>query len=339
LSAHKEAIATLVGPSGIGKSTLAMQMAMAFALGREIFGFKPRAALKILIIQGENDDGDIAEMRDGTIAGLKLTDEDTATVSANVMCCRCNSSTGRKFIHGPVRKNLERFKPDLLIIDPALCYVGGDTKEQKVVGEFLRSHLLPELQRAQCGCLLLHHTNKPPTQTTKGAANEDAYAESGSAEFRNVARAVITLRPIGDGSVFELRVPKRGNRLGWVDDCGQPTTRKYIRHSEDRNRLFWEVASGDDADKAVVAAQEDKSEANAEKVLSCIPPQPDDISQENLFAEASKLRIAAKPCRDTVKALLEDSRIICIPKPRSGARAEKFYSRVIKTSIPGGEQV
>jgi hypothetical protein len=334
-----EAIATLVGPSGIGKSTLAMQMAMAFALGREIFGFKPRAALKILIIQGENDDGDIAEMRDGTIAGHKLSDEDKARVSANVMCCRCNSATGRKFIQGPVRNNLQRFKPDLLIIDPALCYVGGDTKEQRVVGEFLRSDLLPELQRAKCGCLLLHHTNKPPTQNPKGGtSNEDAYAESGSAEFRNVARAVITLRPIGDGSVYELRVPKRGNRLGWTDDDGQPTTRRYVRHSADRDRLFWEHASYADAHKAMAAVDDDKSEANAEKLLACIA-RHGEISQNNLLAEAKKLGIGNKVCREAVESLLEGSKIICTGKPRSGARPEKFYSRVTKTSIPGGETI
>jgi len=332
----REAVATLVGPSGIGKSTLAMQMAIGFASCREIFGFKPRMGMKILIIQGENDDGDIAEMRDGTVAGLGLSDEEKATVYANVHCCRCNSAAGKKFIQGIVRRNLQRFQPDLLIVDPALCYVGGDMKEQKIVGEFLRSLLLPELQRANCGCLLLHHTNKPPTQTPKGAtSNDDAYMEGGSAEFRNVARAVISLRPVGDGSVFELRVPKRGNRLGWVDDCGQPTTRKYIRHSADRNRLFWEPATEDDANNARAASQDQKADEVAEKVLACMPKHGE-ISQSNLIAEAKKLRIGDKACRDSLKVLVDDSRILCTEKPRSRARPEKFFSRENNTSVPGG---
>jgi len=333
----RQALATLVGPSGIGKSTLAMQMSVAFTLGKDIFGFKPKKALKILIIQGENDDGDIAEMRDGAVAGLGLTDEEKATVSTNVLCCRCNSTTGKKFIHGPVRMNLQRFKPDLLIIDPALCYVGGDTKEQKIVGEFLRTHLLPELQKANCGCVLLHHTNKPPTQNPKGgSSNDDAYAESGSAEFRNVARAVITLRPMGDGTVFELRVPKRGNRLGWKDEMGQPTTKKYIRHAADRKKLFWEETTEAGATSACAAAQDQKLDAIAERVLNCVPNHGE-ISQNDLIAAAKTHGISNKACRDAIKVLLAESSVQSTKKPRSGARPGICYSRAIKTSIPGGE--
>ncbi len=331
----REGFATLVGPSGIGKSTLAMQMAMSFALGKETFGFKPTRPLKILIIQGENDDGDIAEMRDGTIAGLGLSKAERDTVSAGVLCCRCNSSTGKKFIQGTVRKNLQRFKPDLLIIDPALCYVGGDVKEQKVVGEFLRTFLQPELQQAQCGCLLLHHTNKPPTQNPRnGTTNEDAYAESGSAEFRNAARAAISLRSVG-GRVFELRVTKRGDRLGWQDELGQSTTRKYIRHSTTRNQLFWEPATEADAKAARAAVEDKKSESAAEKVLNCVPGKGE-ISQAKLFAEAKSLGVAKTPCRDAIKVLLAEDSIKCTEKGRKGARAEKFYYQVTRTSIPGG---
>jgi len=333
----RQAVATLVGPSGIGKSTLAMQMAMAFALGKNIFGFQPKKPMKILIIQGENDNGDIAEMRDGTVTGLALTEEEKATVSSNVLCCRCNSTTGKKFIHGPVRMNLQRLKPDLLIIDPALCYVGGDTKEQKVVGEFLRTLLLPELQKADCSCLLLHHTNKPPTQNPKGgSSNDDAYAESGSAEFRNVARAVITLRPMGDGTVFELRVPKRGNRLGWKDEMGQPTTKKYIRHAADRKKLFWEETTEAGATSACVAAQDQKLDAIAEMVLNCVPNHGE-ISQNDLIAAAKTHGIGNKACRDAIKVLLAESSVQSTKKPRPGARPGICYSRVIKTSIPGGE--
>ena len=332
----REGFATLVGPSGIGKSTLAMQMAMSFALGKETFGFKPSRPLKILIIQGENDDGDIAEMRDGTIAGLGLSEAERDKVSASVLCCRCNSSTGKKFIQGTVRKNLQRFKPDLLIIDPALCYVGGDVKEQKVVGEFLRTFLQPELQQAQCGCLLLHHTNKPPTQNPRaGTTNEDAYAESGSAEFRNAARAAISLRSVGGARVFELRVTKRGERLGWQDELGQSTTRKYIRHSTTRNQLFWEPATEADAKAARAAVEDKKSETAAEKVLNCVPGKGE-ISHAKLFAEAKNLDVAEKPCRGAIKVLLDEDSIKCTPKYRSGAPAEKFYSRVTKRTIPGG---
>ena len=54
-----------VGQSGIGKSSLAMQMAVSWALGKEVFGIKPVKPLKSLLIQAENDFGDVSEMLRG----------------------------------------------------------------------------------------------------------------------------------------------------------------------------------------------------------------------------------------------------------------------------------
>jgi hypothetical protein len=74
-------------------------------LERECFGFVPSRPLKSLIIQGENDDGDIAEMRAGVVAGLKLSEVDQSKVSANVLCLRCNSATGQKFVQRVARRD------------------------------------------------------------------------------------------------------------------------------------------------------------------------------------------------------------------------------------------
>jgi len=52
----------LVGPSGIGKSALSMQSMILWALGLPCFDIKPAKPLKSLLIQAENDDGDLAEM-------------------------------------------------------------------------------------------------------------------------------------------------------------------------------------------------------------------------------------------------------------------------------------
>lgn len=60
----------LVGPTGVGKSSLSMQAKILWALGRPAFGIVPARPLKSLLIQAENDDGDLAEMRDGVIKGL-----------------------------------------------------------------------------------------------------------------------------------------------------------------------------------------------------------------------------------------------------------------------------
>ena len=62
----------LVGPTGIGKSSFALQCMILWAVGREAHGIRPPRPLKSLVVQAENDDGDMAEMRDGVIGGLGL---------------------------------------------------------------------------------------------------------------------------------------------------------------------------------------------------------------------------------------------------------------------------
>ncbi len=91
----------LVGPTGIGKSSLAMQAMILWAIGRPMFGIEPAKPLKSLLIQAENDDGDLAEMRDGVIAGLHLTDEDKRQrAMENIIVAREDSRTGLAFFHG-----------------------------------------------------------------------------------------------------------------------------------------------------------------------------------------------------------------------------------------------
>src|SRR5262245_8076460 len=46
----------IVGPTGIGKSALAMQFMISWALGKESFSIKPTGLLKCLLIQAENDE-------------------------------------------------------------------------------------------------------------------------------------------------------------------------------------------------------------------------------------------------------------------------------------------
>ena len=48
----------IVAPSGLGKSTLSIQMAVLWCCGLIAFGITPHKALRILIIQSEDDQGD-----------------------------------------------------------------------------------------------------------------------------------------------------------------------------------------------------------------------------------------------------------------------------------------
>jgi hypothetical protein len=238
----------IAGPTGIGKSSFVMQAVILWALGKEMFGIAPVKPLKSLIIQTENDDGDLAEMRDGVIEGLGLTDEQRKAALALIVVCREDVRTSTDFFNAVVRPLLAQHKPDLLIIDPALAYLGGEAGSQADVGKFLRNGLNPLLREFNCGGGVVHHTNKPPSGREKSTwqAGDFAYLGSGSAEWANWSRAVLALRSVGSHHVYELNAAKRGARLKWEDANGDRAYTKMIAHSKAPGTICWVEATEDD---------------------------------------------------------------------------------------------
>lgn len=232
----------LVGPTGIGKSSLATQAQILWALGRDLFGICPARPLRSLLIQAENDEGDLSEMRDGIIAGLDLSTAQARRALENVIVACEDTRTSTAFTAFTLAPLLEKYHPDLLWIDPAFAYLGGEAT-QKEVTPFLRNMINPLLHRYLCGGVMVHHTNKPPSgqQKPDWQAGDFAYLGSGSAEWANWARAVLALRSIGSHSVFELHAGKRGGRIGWQDTDGAKSYVRYLAHAEEG--ICWREAS------------------------------------------------------------------------------------------------
>jgi len=111
----------LVGPTGHGKSSLAMQLMIKWGLGQSVFGLEPTRPLKSLLIQAENDDGDLAEMKAGVFNGLNLSQDEQDEACKNIFVTQESSTTGLGLCESVIRPLLETVKPDLLWIDPALA--------------------------------------------------------------------------------------------------------------------------------------------------------------------------------------------------------------------------
>jgi len=103
--------ALLCGPTGIGKSSFAIQCAICWALGKDCFGIQAARPLKSLLIQAENDDGDLAEMRDGVIEGLGLIGNEAKAACANLLVVREDSRTGFDFFLSVVKPLLSEHRP------------------------------------------------------------------------------------------------------------------------------------------------------------------------------------------------------------------------------------
>lgn len=268
----------LLGPTGAGKSSLAMQLSMLWALGREGFGIAPARSLRILIIQAENDDDDMFDAMDGVRQGLRLTQEEWERASSMVRVCYENARSGEDFFDSVVRPLLAKHRPDLFFIDPAFGYLGGETNNQAHVSAFLRNKLNPLLTEFDCGVIVCHHTNKPPSGEEKASWSDSqmAYAGAGSAEWANWSRAVLALRATKDYGTFELVAAKRGERLRWREEDEETMTfRKRIRHSRQEAVICWHEMTADEI--AEVEANRRLSDAlpciSDDDILALLPPE------------------------------------------------------------------
>jgi len=229
-----------VGSSGLGKSVLCMQAAITWAIAESFFGINPHGeGLKSLIIQAENDQGDVAESVQGVFKAMNLTDKQKELVMARVTIVRDCTSTGEKFVDR-VRRLVEKYKPDLVWIDPLLAFIGGDLSSQETASAFLRNMLNPLSLSAGFAWMLIHHTPKPVKEGNGYQGADKAYSGFGSSELTNWARSVLTLAPCGDDAdgkrIYRLEVTKRGKRsnLNCKGIIAQNAVQPHanLRHSE-----------------------------------------------------------------------------------------------------------
>ena len=205
-----------VGSSGLGKSVLCLQAAITWATAESFFGINPHGeGLRSLIIQAENDEGDVAESIQGVFKALGLSDKQQGLVKDRVIIVRDCTSTGEKFVDR-VRRLVEKHKPNLVWVDPLLAFIGGDLSNQETAGGFLRNLLNPLSLSAGFAWMLIHHTPKPVREGVGYQGADKAYSGFGSSELTNWARSVLTLAPCGEDAegrrIYRLEVTKRGKR-------------------------------------------------------------------------------------------------------------------------------
>jgi hypothetical protein len=300
----------IVGNTGIGKSSLTTQMMMKWALGEGCFGITPTRPLKSLIIQGENDEQDLSEMRDGVSRSLELSPDQTTSINANVLICHENGTVAESFVEEIVEPLVQRHQPDLVWIDPVFQYLGGDANQQEVVGRFLRQNIGPLLKRHDCAVVFVHHTAKP-SKATKPNTNPllRAYDAAGSAEFSNWPRAVLSLQSTNAADTYRLVAAKRGGRLGWrMPDGITRSYEKMLRHSREPGTIFWQEAvvagvAANNGQTANPTAPANGRDAVVDAVLANVPAEG--IDKQQLIRQVNQQAgTGVNLLRDTITALV-----------------------------------
>jgi 5S rRNA maturation endonuclease (ribonuclease M5) len=230
------------GGSGYGKSSLELQLAVYWACGVPCFGLRPVRPLKSLIIQAENDLGDMGEQLQGVIAGIEASgdldvEERRDLIKKNLVIRRAIGKSGTLFL-AMLDVLIEMDRPDFIWIDPLFAFAGCDLTNAAATGRFIRDGLMPIADKRMVALNVIHHVGKPvrDPQAKKSAFNmaeiDFQYLGFGTSEVQNAFRAVNILVPVGNTGIFRLVLSKRGERAGARDVSGEWCRSIYLEHSK-----------------------------------------------------------------------------------------------------------
>jgi len=256
------------GPTGIGKSSFAMQALIHWALGRKFFGIQIAAPQKVLVIQSENNRGDLAISFQDICNRIGITRKEETLLAERMVFVRESEKTGEAFIR-LARNLVKKHEPGIVLADPLLSYVGGDVNRQEVMSLFLRNGIQPLLNETGIIWVFVHHTGKPPREQAGKPAGGNAYSALGSSEILNWPREVLTFGVRDwDNRVFGLEFRKRARQSGITAPDGSLTYELVIRHSEEG--VVWEPCSEDEIVESEPEVKGRKAKFSGDQLVSLL---------------------------------------------------------------------
>jgi hypothetical protein len=189
-------IGEMIGDSGLGKSSLLFQMAIAAASGKNIPPFFPDSPRKILLLNVEDPTDQLHRKIRHQVQSAELRRLELDLLANNLVMPKGFGSIGPlmkrqdgnpvpTLIGKKVRSLIARKKPDLVILDTKSRLYGLDENNNDDAATWLR---FLERITAKIGCsfIVAHHTGK----------GEGKISGRGASAFSNNTRFNLTLRPI-----------------------------------------------------------------------------------------------------------------------------------------------
>jgi len=232
----------LTGGTGIGKSILAEQISLNIASGVNILDcIAVEQPYRVLHIQAENDEDTIKRDIESIIKNIKPTME-SKTIEETFRICHIYGLTDVEFALW-LRRQCEKFKPDLLSIDPYQAYVPSNMDINSAACFLSWIRPINEIIRDfNCALMLVTHTPKP--RDREGwTSRESVYMAVGSSAIANWARTSAELTQAGDEDWrFRLRFGKNPERTGVIDDNGRIVKDLFVQHSDTIHEPYWNVS-------------------------------------------------------------------------------------------------
>jgi putative DNA primase/helicase len=156
------------GPRGVGKSHLAMAIAVSMATGHSFLGFKPEKAVRVVILDGEMDLRTLKVRLRRTLAALGAEPTDNLKIVSPEMTTENIPNLNTPSGQAEMEEILGDF--DVLIIDNYAAFSSG-REDAEAWAPWAR--WLMKLRRTGRTAILVHHSGKSGQQ--RGASNhEDA---------------------------------------------------------------------------------------------------------------------------------------------------------------------
>jgi hypothetical protein len=238
--------AFVIAPSGHGKSSLAIQLAICWAIGRIVFGIKPARSLRILIVQSEDDDAETKKFVQ-MIRKLKLNETEFESLRNNTRFEFQRSLTGDKFIKA-LDDWLAEWPADIVIINPLSGFLLCDLKDDEKVSLFLREKLSDVMAKHKCAPIVFHHTPKTNFTKLENMQWYDwMYAMSGCAGLTNWGRAVLVIAPSKLPGTYRFIAAKRFDEIQWTEReyWYSHSTEKISIDGEESTLVQWVPATSD----------------------------------------------------------------------------------------------
>ena len=245
------------GHGGVGKSWIALMLAVSGALGRPLFGREVQRTKTIFV--SLEDDSDVVRYRLSVIClkwGVSTSSLDgwlwvvDGTQSPELYFSNTRNQGELTATYQQLSQKAKEFDAGLVIVDNASDAYGGDEIQRKTVREFIRS--LAKIAKSTNGAfVLLAHVDK---DTARGKFN-NAEGYSGSTAWHNSARSRLLLERNEDGTLtFKHQKGNHSNGLQepilleWLPD----ELPKLMGNCIDLTPLLNGVARGADEGKAKV---------------------------------------------------------------------------------------
>ncbi len=232
----------LAGPSGIGKSSIALQSGCCWSCGVEAFNLSPPRPLRIVMIQNEDSHNDLVRMSEVS----RHLNVDPGLIEKNFWIETVRGKIGFEAVE-IMRELIQWWNADLLLINPISAYHEGDISQNKDNVKFLYGDLGNLLQSNRIAIFGFHHKIKPlrnGQRNERDAHYETMYDTLGGSVLTNFFRGIIIVSPIGNSKVFKFTLAKRFEESRWIFPTQQ------FKWHEDKSKSLWVPASVDEVTEA-----------------------------------------------------------------------------------------